>query len=71
MTDLALSNDTPKSPDDFTDDELSELSGEFERLPATKIIQWAVDTFAPHLSLTASMTDAVLIDLATKVYPAI
>ena len=45
--------------------------GPFERLPATKIIQWAVDNFAPHLSLTASMTDAVLIDLAVKVYPAI
>ena len=61
----------PKSPDDFTDAELAELSVEFERLPATKIIQWAVDNFAPHLALTASMTDAVLIDLAVKVYPAI
>ena len=71
MTDLALTNDTPATPDDFTDEELAELSVEFERLPATKIIQWAVDQFAPHLALTASMTDAVLIDLATKVYPAI
>ena len=61
----------PKPPDDFTDADLAELSREFERLPATKVIQWAVDTFAPHLALTASMTDAVLIDLATKVYPAI
>ena len=61
----------PKSPDDFTDADLAELSHEFERLPATKIIQWAVDNFAPHLALTASMTDAVLIDLAVQVYPAI
>ncbi|MFN8041513.1 MAG: phosphoadenylyl-sulfate reductase [Acidimicrobiales bacterium] len=61
----------PKTPDDFTDEELAELSLEFERLPASKIIQWAVDNFAPHLSLTASMTDAVLIDLAVKVYPEI
>jgi phosphoadenosine phosphosulfate reductase len=64
-------NTTPKTPDDFTDAELAELSIEFERLPATKVIQWAVDNFAPHLALTASMTDAVLIDLAVKVYPAI
>jgi phosphoadenosine phosphosulfate reductase len=61
----------PKTPEDFTDAELAELSVEFERLPATKIIQWAVDNFAPHLALTASMTDAVLIDLAVQVYPEI
>ena len=30
-----------------------------------------MDAFAPHLCLTASMTDAVLIDLAVKVDPAI
>ena len=37
--------------------------------PAT-IIRWAVDTF-PHLCLTASMADAVLIDLAVSVEPTI
>src|SRR5438045_1927114 len=47
MTDLALTNDTPASPDDFSNEDLGELSLEFERLPATKIIQWAVDNFAP------------------------
>jgi phosphoadenosine phosphosulfate reductase len=56
---------------DFTDAELAELNQEFERLPARKVIQWAVDAFSPHLCLTASMTDAVLIDLATRVDPAI
>jgi phosphoadenosine phosphosulfate reductase len=56
---------------DPTDQELAELNAEFERLPASKIIQWAVDNYAPHLAMTASMTDAVLIDLATKVFPAI
>jgi phosphoadenosine phosphosulfate reductase len=56
---------------DPTDAELAELNAEFERLPASKVIQWAVDNFAPHLAMTASMTDAVLIDLATKVFPAI
>ena len=55
----------------YTDDELAELNSEFENLPAAKIIQWAVDNYAPHLCLSASMTDAVLIDLAVKVYPAI
>jgi phosphoadenosine phosphosulfate reductase len=56
---------------DFTDEELAELNREFEHLPASKIIQWAVDSFAPHLCLSASMNDAVVIDLATKVHPAI
>lgn len=55
----------------FTDDELAELNAEFERLPASKIVAWAADNFGPHLSLAASMTDAVLIDLAVKVAPAI
>jgi phosphoadenosine phosphosulfate reductase len=55
----------------FSDEELAELNREFEDLPASKVIQWAVDAFAPHLSLTASMTDAVLIDLAVKVDPGI
>jgi phosphoadenosine phosphosulfate reductase len=62
-----LNNDIPE----FSDDELAELNVEFERLPAKKIVQWAVDNFSPHLSLAASMTDAVLIDIATKVDPAI
>jgi phosphoadenosine phosphosulfate reductase len=53
----------------YTDDELAELNREFEGLPANKIIQWAVDNYAPHLCLTASMTDAVLVDLAVKIDP--
>jgi phosphoadenosine phosphosulfate reductase len=55
----------------YTDDELEELNREFEKLPASKIVQWAVDSFAPHLSLSASMQDAVLIDIATKIDPGI
>jgi phosphoadenosine phosphosulfate reductase len=53
------------------DEELAELNVEFERLPAPKIIQWAVDNYSPHLCLAASMQDAVLIDLATRVDPGI
>jgi phosphoadenosine phosphosulfate reductase len=62
---------TEREPVDYSDEELAELDVEFQRLPASKIIQWAVDAFAPHLCLTASMTDAVLIDLAVKVDPGI
>ncbi len=67
MTDVATVFEVP----DHSDEELAELNREFERMPASKIIQWAVDSFAPHLSLSASMNDAVLIDLATKVHPGI
>jgi phosphoadenosine phosphosulfate reductase len=56
---------------EFTDDELAELNRQFETEPAQAVIRWAVDLFHPHLCLTASMTDAVLIDLAVKVEPAI
>jgi phosphoadenosine phosphosulfate reductase len=56
---------------DLSDAELRDLSERFEREPASAIVQWAVDTFHPHLCLTASMTDAVLIDIAVKVEPSI
>jgi phosphoadenosine phosphosulfate reductase len=55
----------------FSDRELAELNAEFEHAPASKIIRWAVESFGPHLSLAASMADALLIDLATKIDPAI
>ena len=51
--------------------ELAELSRSFESAPASKVVRWAVGRFSPHLSLLASMTDAVLIDLAVKVDPSI
>jgi phosphoadenosine phosphosulfate reductase len=56
---------------ELSDAELAELSQRFEHEPAGAIVQWAVDTFHPHLCLTASMTDAVLIDLAINVEPSI
>ena len=52
-------------------DELAALSRSFESAPASKVVRWAVDRFSPHLSLLASMTDAVLIDIAVKVDPSI
>ena len=57
--------------DGLTEAHLVELNERFETAPATEIIAWAVRSFAPHLSMTASMTDAVLIDLAHRVDPAI
>lgn len=51
--------------------ELDELSRSFEGAPASRIVRWAVERFHPHLSLLASMTDAVLIDLAVRLEPSI
>lgn len=56
---------------DLTDEVLAELNARFERASAGDIIRWAVERFHPHLCLTASMTDAVLIDVATRVAPSI
>jgi phosphoadenosine phosphosulfate reductase len=67
VRDMTMVTELPE----YTDDELAQLSREFEHLPASKVVQWAVDNFSPHLSLAASMTDAVLIDLAVAVDPAI
>src|SRR5579864_8833697 len=56
---------------ELSERELVEPNDRFEREPAGSIIEWAVESFHPHLCLTASMTDAVLIDLAVKVEPSI
>ncbi len=58
-------------PPAFTDAELAALNARFETEPAEEIIRWSVERFHPHLCLASSMTDAVLIDLAVKVEPAI
>jgi phosphoadenosine phosphosulfate reductase len=55
----------------FSDADLRDLSDSFETASASTIIRWAVENFHPHLCLTASMTDAVLVDLAVKVEPSI
>ncbi len=59
------------TPSSFTDSEIAALNAGFESAPASHIIAWAAESFGPALSLAASMTDAVLIDLAVKVAPAI
>ena len=73
MASIAALN-APRPEDDrpyLSDKELANISASFETASAGRIIRWAVDTFGSRLSLSASMTDAVLIDLATKVDPAI
>jgi phosphoadenosine phosphosulfate reductase len=56
---------------DFTNQELAELNARFETETAQAVIRWAVDQFHPFLCLAASMTDAVVIDLAVSVEPSI
>jgi phosphoadenosine phosphosulfate reductase len=56
---------------ELTDRDLLDSAARFEKASASAVIRWAVENFHPHLCLTASMTDAVLIDLAISVEPSI
>jgi phosphoadenosine phosphosulfate reductase len=56
---------------DLSDAELRRISAGFESAPPTRIIRWATEEFGTRIALTASMTDAVLIDLAVQVDPTI
>jgi phosphoadenosine phosphosulfate reductase len=56
---------------DLTSEVLAKVSASFESAPPSRIIRWAVEEFGTRLCMTASMTDAVLIDLAVRVDPAI
>src|SRR6201984_2569942 len=44
---------------------------EFADAPAEEVIRWAVDTFGDRICVTSSMTDAVIIHLASAVQPGI
>jgi phosphoadenosine phosphosulfate reductase len=39
--------------------------------PASEVIKWAAETFGDRLCITSSMTDAVIIDLASREVPGI
>ncbi len=39
--------------------------------PADEVIKWAAETIGSRLCITSSMTDAVIVDLASKVVPGI
>ena len=59
------------STEEWSEAGLARLNERFEKWAAGDIVAWAVEKFHPHMCLTASMTDAVLIDVATKVEPSI
>jgi phosphoadenosine phosphosulfate reductase len=63
--------DRAAETDELDDDQLDRLNDEFESAPASAIISWAVKQFHPQLCLTASMTDALLIDIAMGVEPSL
>ena len=66
-----LSSPDRVDPPDFSSRELADLNVRFERAPASAVVEWAVEQFHPYLCLTASMTDAVLIDIAVRAEPSI
>ena len=55
----------------LADDDLVRLSALFEEQPAEAVVAWAVGSFGDRLCVTTSMTDGVLVDLATRVKPGI
>ena len=63
--------ETNLSDRDVTAEELAAVSREFETAPASAVIRWAVEAFGDALVLAASFEDVVLIDLVTKVAPAV
>ena len=66
---MAIAERVELSP--LTDGELAALNQRFEQATPRSIVEWALDQFYPHLCITASMNDAVLIDIAVQVEPAI
>ncbi len=64
-------SDAQPSDAQLSDVELEELDGRFEHEPAEAVVAWAVEQFHPRLSLAASMSDAVLVDLAVRAEPSI
>ena len=48
-----------------------QAAGELADAPAEEVIRWAADTFGNRICVTSSMTDAVIIHLASAVQPGI
>jgi phosphoadenosine phosphosulfate reductase len=63
--------ETYVSDEPLSAEQLSVISDGFESAPAGAVIRWAVDTFGDSIALAASFEDIVLIDLVTKVAPAV
>ena len=58
-------------PTPLTDAGLRQLADRMEGAPAEEIVAWAAAMFGHRLTIAASMTDAVLIDVASRVSPGI
>jgi phosphoadenosine phosphosulfate reductase len=58
-----------RRPAGFDQAALADLNERFETAAPVEVVRWAVETFGDSLCLSASMADAVLIDIATKVDP--
>nr|MBA2750750.1 phosphoadenosine phosphosulfate reductase family protein [Actinomycetota bacterium] len=67
----AQSGDERLSDDQLSDDQLAELDERFQYEPAEAVVAWAVEQFHPELCVAASMSDAVLVDLAVRAEPSI
>jgi phosphoadenosine phosphosulfate reductase len=59
----------------YTTNELKEIAAragvELDRAPATKVVEWALDTFGERFCVTSSFADAVLVHLVSSVAPGI
>lgn len=53
------------------DAELARLSFAFETESAEEVVRWAIKTFETRVCIAASMTDAVLIDIAVRIEPSV
>jgi len=49
--------------------DLTRIAARLEQASAPEIVEWAIETFGRRISLTASMADTILIDIATKIDP--
>ncbi|HEX6786325.1 MAG TPA: phosphoadenylyl-sulfate reductase, partial [Acidimicrobiales bacterium] len=55
----------------LSDDSLRQVAERLDGAPAADIVRWATTMFGRRLAIAASMTDAVLIDVASRVAPGI
>jgi phosphoadenosine phosphosulfate reductase len=61
-----------RTMDQLTGEALAEQGAEkLNGAPASEVIKWAAETFGDKLCITSSMTDAVIIDLASREVPGI
>lgn len=66
---MPLTTETQIDP--FSDADLAAISASLEGASADEIVAWAAEAFDDGLAVAASMEDAVLIDVASRVRPGI